>query len=201
MNIGIDLDGVLTNFNDFCMNYGTKFASEIGQGKIINPKGYESIEIFSWSEQTDIDFWKKYKEKYATTEPARPFAKEVLDKLKEDGHKIFIITARSNEFKEIEAKEKMQDIVKYWFKANNLYYDELIFSTTNKLGNCREKNIDVMVEDSPRNIKQLAEFLPVICFDTRYNRDCEGKNIIRCYSFYDIYEKIKEFEKRKHPTE
>ena len=95
----------------------------------------------------------------------------------------------------------MQDIVKYWFKANNLYYDELIFSTTNKLGNCREKNIDVMVEDSPRNIKQLAEFLPVICFDTRYNRDCEGKNIIRCYSFYDIYEKIKEFEKRKHPTE
>lgn len=201
MNIGIDLDGVLTNFNDFCMNYGTKFASEIEQGKIINQKGYESIEIFSWSEQTDIDFWKKYKEKYATTEPARPFAKEVLDKLKEDGHKIFIITARSNEFKEIEAKEKMQDIVKYWFKANNLYYDELIFSTTNKLGNCREKNIDVMVEDSPHNIKQLAEFLPVICFDARYNRDCEGKNIIRCYSFYDIYEKIKEFEKTKHPTE
>ena len=201
MNIGIDLDGVLTNFNDFCMNYGTKFALEIGQGKIINPKGYESIEIFSWSEQTDIDFWKKYKEKYATTEPARPFAKEVLEKLKEEGHKIFIITARSNEFKEVEAKEKMQDIVRYWFKANNLYYDELIFSTVNKLGNCRENNIDIMVEDSPHNIKQLAEFLPVICFDTRYNRDCEGKNIIRCYSFYDIYEKIKEFEKRKHPTE
>lgn len=201
MNIGIDLDGVLTNFNDFCMNYGTKFASEIEQGKIINPKGYESIEIFSWSEQTDIDFWKKYKEKYATTEPARPFAKEVLEKLKEEGHKIFIITARSNEFKEVEAKEKMQDIVRYWFKANNLYYDELIFSTVNKLGNCRENNIDIMVEDSPHNIKQLAEFLPVICFDTRYNRDCEGKNIIRCYSFYDIYEKIKEFEKRKHPTE
>ena len=95
----------------------------------------------------------------------------------------------------------MQDIVRYWFKANNLYYDELIFSTVNKLGNCRENNIDIMVEDSPHNIKQLAEFLPVICFDTRYNRDCEGKNIIRCYSFYDIYEKIKEFEKRKHPTE
>ena len=104
MNIGIDLDGVLTNFNEFCINYGTKFASEIGQGKIINPRGYESIEIFSWSEQTDIEFWKRYKEKYSTTEPARPFAKEVLDKLKEDGHKIFIITARSNEFKEIEEK-------------------------------------------------------------------------------------------------
>ena len=32
MNIGIDLDGVLTNFNEFCMSYGTKYASEIGKG-------------------------------------------------------------------------------------------------------------------------------------------------------------------------
>lgn len=46
MNIGIDLDGVLTNFNEFCMSYGTKYASEIGKGKIVNSKGYESIEIF-----------------------------------------------------------------------------------------------------------------------------------------------------------
>ena len=40
-----------------------------------------------------------------------------------------------------------------------------------------------------------------MCFDTRYNKNCEGKNIIRVYSFYDIYEKIKEFEKTKNPTE
>ena len=108
MNIGIDLDGVLTNFNEFCINYGTKFASEIGKGKIINPKGYESIEIFSWNKQTDLEFWEKYNLKYATEEEPRIFAKEVLNKLKEDGHKIYIITARASEFADIEAKEKMQ---------------------------------------------------------------------------------------------
>ena len=83
-------------------------------------------------------------------------------------------------------------MVRNWFKNNELYYDELIFSTVNKLENCRENNIDIMIEDSPHNIKQLAEFLSIMCFDTRYNKDCEGKNIIRVYSFYDIYEKIKE---------
>ena len=81
MNIGIDLDGVLTNFNEFCMNYGTKFASEIGKGRIINPKGYESIEIFSWDKKTDLEFREKYNLKYATEEAPRIFAKEVLNKL------------------------------------------------------------------------------------------------------------------------
>ena len=195
MNIGIDLDGVLTNFNDFCMNYGTKYASEIGNGRIINPKGYESIEIFSWSEQTDNDFWENYKAKYAIEEKPRTFAKEVIDKLKNDGHNIYIITARASEFQDVEFKKKMEDLVRQWFKDNELYYDELIFSTVNKLENCRAKNIDIMVEDSPHNIRQLSEFLPIICFDARYNRDIEGKNIIRCYSFYDVYEKIKEFNK------
>ena len=112
MNIGIDLDGVLTNFNDFCMNYGTKYASEIGNGRIINPKGYESIEIFSWSEQTDNDFWENYKAKYAIEEKPRPFAKEVIDKLKNDGHNIYIITARASEFQDVEFKKKMEDLVR-----------------------------------------------------------------------------------------
>ena len=196
MNIGIDLDGVLTNFNDFCLNYGTKYASEIGSGKIVNPRGYESIEIFSWSEQTDNDFWAKYKAKYAIEEKPRPFAKEVIDKLKNEGHNIYIITARSSEFQNVEIKNKMEELVRQWFKNNEIYYDELIFSTVNKLENCRAKNIDIMVEDSPHNIRQLSEFLPILCFDTRYNRDVEGRNIIRCYSFYDIYEKIKEMNKK-----
>ena len=201
MNIGIDLDGVLTNFNEFCLNYGTKYATEIGSEKIINPKGYESIEIFSWSEQTDLAFWEKYNLQYAVEEKPRLFAKEVIDKLKSEGHNIYIITARASEFQDVKRQEKMQELVRNWFKNNELYYDELIFSTVNKLENCKEKNIDIMVEDSPHNIKQLAEFLPVICFDTRYNKDCEGRNIIRAYSFYDIYEKINELDNQKNPTD
>ena len=129
MNIGIDLDGVLTNFNEFCMSYGTKYASEIGKGKIVNSKGYESIEIFSWDIQTDMQFWEKYNSKYAEEEKPRPFAKEVLDKLKADGHNIYIITARASEFEDIEAQSKMQDMVKNWFVNNELYYDCLLYTS------------------------------------------------------------------------
>ena len=58
MNIGIDLDGVLTNFNEFCMSYGTKYASEIGKGKIVNSKGYESIEILVGIDKQTWNFGK-----------------------------------------------------------------------------------------------------------------------------------------------
>ena len=43
----------------------------------------------------------------------------------------------------------------------------------------------------PKNINEIATKIPVICFDNRYNQECEGDNIIRCYSWYDVYRTIK----------
>lgn len=43
-----------------------------------------------------------------------------------------------------------------------------------------------MIEDKPENIEDISKEIPVIVYDCSYN-----KNVIRCYSWYDIYEKIK----------
>ncbi len=42
------------------------------------------------------------------------------------------------------------------------------------------------------NINIISKKIPVICFDAKYNQQCKGRNIIRCYSWYDIYAKIQE---------
>lgn len=47
-----------------------------------------------------------------------------------------------------------------------------------------------MIEDKTENINKISTKLPVICFDAGYNRQCVGKNIYRCYSWYDIYNLI-----------
>ena len=57
-----------------------------------------------------------------------------------------------------------------------------------------DNRIDLMIEDSPKNINELSKIVPVICYDARYNRQCEGENITRCYSWYDIYNKVKLYE-------
>ena len=40
------------------------------------------------------------------------------------------------------------------------------------------------------NINKISTKIPVICFHAGYNKNCIGNNIIRCYSWYDIYSKI-----------
>ncbi|MNI80897.1 5' nucleotidase, deoxy (Pyrimidine), cytosolic type C protein (NT5C) [compost metagenome] len=84
----------------------------------------------------------------------------------------------------------MKNNVISWLKLNDIYYDKLIFSPEDKLDICINHNIDIMIEDSPNNINTLSTKIPVICFNANYNSKCKGDNILRCYSWYDIYNKI-----------
>lgn len=39
---------------------------------------------------------------------------------------------------------------------------------------------------------RIGNIIPTICYNAEYNKDCKGDEITRCYSWYDIYAKIKE---------
>lgn len=192
MNIGIDIDGVLTDIEEWQLDYGSKYFYENGKKEIVNPKGYEVYEIFNTNISLDDAFWTKYLEEYARYCEPRRFASEVIKKLKEDGNTIYIITARFLTKDNTELGEKMRFIVKNWLKENEIYYDKIIFAPEDKLEICLENNIDLMIEDKVENIKKISTRLPVICFHARYNEECVGTNIIRCYSWYDIYKKIQD---------
>ena len=86
--------------------------------------------------------------------------------------------------------EENKNIVLDWLRKNEIEYDKIIFSPEDKLSICLENNIDVMIEDKPANINKISTRIPVICFHAGYNKNCIGNNIIRCYSWYDIYSKI-----------
>ncbi len=191
MIIGIDIDGVLTNIERFQLDYGSKYFFENENSININSNKYEIIDIFNTNTEKDDEFWKKYLKFYAKKEPARRFSSEIIKKLKDDGHKIYIITARFLTDRDDYLGKKMRAIVKKWLKNNKIIYDKIIFSKEDKRDICKENNVDIMIEDAPKNIIELSEVLTkVICFDALYNRDIEKENVIRCYSWYDIYYKI-----------
>lgn len=132
-------------------------------------------------------------ESYAINEKARPFASEIIKKLKQDEHEIYIITARWLTNREDEIGDKMREIVKKWLTENEIIYDKLIFSKASneeKSQEILENKIDLMIEDSPNNINELSNIIPIICYDAGYNKNCVGDKITRCYSWYDIYAKI-----------
>lgn len=194
MNIGIDIDGVLTDIEQWQLDYASEFYYEKYNMDIINPNGYYTNEFYNMPTKYDDEFWAEYFKDYSLNIEARKFASEVIEKLKNDGNTIYIITARcgySYNSKTILTDEESNQIVKNWLKEHKIYYDKLIFSPEDKLEICKENNINLMIEDKPENINTISKHIPVICFNARYNEQCNGKNIIRCYSWYDIYAKIK----------
>lgn len=189
MRIGIDIDGVLTDFEKWQLEVGSKFFYKYNKN-IVNPDGYDSDTVFDVSKKIDSEFWHEYLYEYAKNEPARRFADEVIDKLRYDGYEIYIITARYLTDKDNELGIEMRNIVVEWLKNNGINYDKIIFSPEDKFEICKENNIDIMIEDKVENINNISKIIPVVCFNAGYNKSCDGKNIFRAYTWYDVYYQI-----------
>ena len=205
MNIGIDIDGVLTDVRKFAIEEGSKYCKEHNKGELINPNVYEMKEMFGWNLATKFNFWRKNIFKYAKENPVIDGASENIKKLKEDGHKIYIITARwlastkkHRILRHVEKiSNKMKETVINWLNENNIIYDEIIFSKDDKSKHIKRNNIDIMIEDAPDNVKELSELTKVICYDWVYNRGIENNNIYRCSNWDEIYKVISELSNKK----
>ena len=197
MRIGIDIDGVLTNMANWQVDYGTKYCYTKNNGKLIKIDEYTSKKMFGWNENLDEKFWEEHIFDYAKNEPMRPFANEIIKKLKNEGHEIYIITARTYTTEDSKNGRKMRKCVRKWLKKNKIPYTQIIYSGHNKVYACETLNIDIMIDDYSKNLEMLKDTVKhLICYDDRYNEDLKLPNLIRGYSWYDIYDKIKNIEQK-----
>ena len=98
--------------------------------------------------------------------PLKEDAKEVLNKLKEEGNEIIFITARE--------KDEYIEPVLSTIKQLDLYginYDKLI-CTKDKKNACIEEKIDIFIDDSMRNINSVKDVVEqVYLFTSPYNKN------------------------------
>ena len=199
MIIGIDIDGVICPYNDFKNAYGTKLAYELKTNyTLANPKGYEIFEKFNSDEIFEKAFLETY-EPLRFNEPAIPFASEVIKKLKEDGHTIYIITARKNNSTVHPSKmtNTIEEFTIKYLNENAIYYDKIFFVPREKDICCSENNVDIMIEDAVSNIKKVLLVSNVIVFDAPYNNILEFENLNRAYTWYDVYNKINQLNNKE----
>lgn len=189
MNIGIDIDGVLTNEDDYLLEYATKFGYENNILDVLDYNNYE-LKKFNWNKEEKKKYYKsKYYDNYITKERPRIFASEVINKLKEKNN-IYIITARYK-IKNRTGEEIINKTIN-WLEKNNIIYDRIIFSS-NKIKQIKGYKLDLIIEDNPNTVLNYSKYTKVLLFDTRYNKHIKGKNIKRVYSWYDI---LRNIEKR-----
>lgn len=194
MNIGIILDGVLTNLEQFQFDYGSKFYFD-KEVTLRNPRGYEISDIFYKHGNALKDskrrkgFWETYYEYYLMEEMPRPFTSEVLEHLKRHGNHIYLFCTRTYPNYSLNP-ERIKRLTKLWLIQYGIHFDFLIFSDIISIDLLKKYKIDLFVDHNPETIFQISMDIPVVCFHAKYNELARGENVYRVYSWYDFYEKL-----------
>lgn len=187
MRIGIDIDNVISNFNEMLLEAYLMHDKELRNTGIINPNAkYIRTGMFDWSNEEELSFYKDNIEGIAKKLKVKEKAKEYIDRLHSDGHLIYIITGRDNgEYSE------PYNMTKKWLDENNIYYDNLILTDAYDIHakslECLKNDIDIMIDDSVRICSDLiTSGITTILMDTPYNRKINIKRVKNWEEFYEF---------------
>ena len=115
MKIGIDLDGVVFDTEKEYRVYTELYDMLVlKQNSKIDNSELRFQDRFTWTEENSSDFLKRYHEKITREANYMPGAKDVLKMLKQDGHKLIMITARGG------MNKRMIEITKERLNQDNM---------------------------------------------------------------------------------
>lgn len=194
MNIGIDVDGVLLDFEERFRYKAEIFDYlEKKNNKVKDKESYIIEEKYNWSKYDWNIFANKYLIKLSKDSNIIPGVKEVINLLKIDGHKLFIISARGTEF------EDMITIVSEKFEKENLKFDKYYWKTKNKLEIIQKEKIDIMIDDNPNICKRLSnDNVKTIYFRNAYGKKLEESQYLKeVKNWGEIYRYIQEITNNK----
>ncbi len=162
MTIGLDIDDTMTNSSKLIIEYAKKYfeTNDVTKIKEILSKKIEG---------KLLDFYNEYLPEMMASYTLKENVKEVIDGLRQNGHKIIIITARGHS-----VKKGLIDITKEYFKKHNIVVDKMIFEKTEKTAECINNNIDIMIDDSIKVLNELKEKnIKTLLFTSENNINCD----------------------------
>ena len=199
MNIGIDVDGVLTDY-EWYMDY---FAAQMEHGVKIHTGESNMQKRYGWTREQEKKFHRKHFMWYVRKMPIRENVAATINALKAEGHRIYIITARAYADRKTLFGSLMRTCLKQWLAVNSVEYDKLVFvdwknSAEEKSEWARKLSVDVFLEDTIENIDKLKDICKVICLRAGYNdggyaeethteSQIEKQHVTYANDFYDVY--------------
>lgn len=176
MRIGIDIDGVILDFERTLKTYAELYNYlYLKDGGVKHPEEQYLRDRYEWNNEVRMDFANKYFVKLTKMSSLIPGAKDVIEMLKRDGHELIIISARGGTIKEMRAAA--EEI----FEREGLSFDEAYWQREDKLETAKEAKIDIMIDDTDKVCRHLSS------------------NKIRCLYFRD--KNMKKLEENEYLTE
>ena len=181
MKIGIDIDDVLA---DSLPYYTRAFNQRFGLQIDLADAAWRIFDRFPWIPRQEAhDFFSELIEAgFFSSRPLLPGAKEAVESLAEDGHRLFIITGRS---------PADEPITRSWLTHVGLLsrFEAVMHKARepvdrHKSGAASELQLDVFIEDELAVATAVAEAaIPVLLFDRPWNQGVLPGNLRRVRSW------------------
>ena len=151
MKIGIDIDGVILDYERVLKTYGDLYDFiELKKDGIVNRNEHYLRNRDNWTEEERMNFVNKYFLELSKNTPLIPGAKTVINMLKKEGNELIIISARGGMI------EKMKDVALEKFKEEKISFNKYYWKQDDKLEVAKKEKIDVMIDDSYDVCKKLS---------------------------------------------
>lgn len=176
LNICIDIDGTITTpyyWLDICNEY---FNTNITEEQVTEYYIHKllGVKVIEYEE-----FYEKHKFKMHSEQPLREDVLSVITKLNSVNN-IYFVTARD---------KSLTMLTHGYLRKNEIPYDDLfVLGSHYKVDTAKQLNCGVFIEDNYDNAIQLSNAgFKVLLIDTNYNRKPLKENIIRVYTWNEIY--------------
>ncbi|GER66912.1 putative nucleotidase YqfW [Weizmannia acidilactici] len=178
---GIDIDGTVTSPESLVPFINEAFHIHL---KYEDLTKYEITDVVDIPPETFNRWFIQSEPAIYEKSPIAEGAKEVLTKWA-DRFELYFISARASH---------LLKVTKNWFSRQQLKYHHIeLIGTHHKVETAKKYDIDVFLEDKHDNAAAIAEELgiPVLLFDTPYNRDPVPKNVYRVKNWKEADEWIR----------
>lgn len=168
MKIGIDVDGVILDYERVLKTYGDLYDFiELKKNGIINRNEHYLRNRYDWTEEERMNFVNKYFLKLSKQTQLIPGSKDVINMLQKEGNEFVVISARGGMI------EEMKDVAMEKFKEEGISFNAYYWKQEDKLEVAQKENIDFMIDDSYEVCKKLSSN----GIKTIYFRDKEMKKL------------------------
>lgn len=191
MKIGIDLDGVVIDSETTFRTYEEIFDMDVLKGNnLINREEPKFQTRYNWNEEQEKEFIEKYFLRVARESNLMSGFIGVYNLLKRQGHEFVVITARGG------LVEELKDEAIRLLDENNIKFDKYYWKISDKLEICKKENVDIMIDDDWRIIKNLSDnSIKTLYFrDTNLMKLEENEYIKEVNNWGDIYRYINQIQ-------
>lgn len=193
MKIGIDIDGVILDYERVLKTYGDLYDFiELKKDGIINRNEHYLRNRYDWTEEERMNFVNRYFLKLSKQTSLIPGAKDVIDMLQKEGNEFIVISARGGMI------EEMKDVAIEKFKEEEISFNKYYWKQDDKLEIAQKENIDFMIDDSYDVCKKLsANGIKTIYFRDKEMKKLEQNEYLKEVSNWgEIYRFIKEMQSK-----